>query len=158
MIKNKKIVYIIIAIYQLLGSILGIYALSLSIIHNELISILQNLIFISPIVVYSFLTSIAMILYINDSSKVLVFSYINQAIQIIQFKLAGYGVYIILGTSFQIGFVNNIFSEFFIDFELINANVNINLFSDLKGQMLLINLIPIIIILLLKYYDKKLSD
>lgn len=155
MIKYKKLIRTILAIYQILASLVGFYALVLSILSSDLMTNIMSFIFIFPILLFSFISSVAFLIYINNYKKVLIYTYINQAIQVVQFKFLGYGAYIILGTYAHFGYLNNGVAEFYYDYKLFTASVNVNLFSNLGGEMLLINLVPVLIICLIRYISSN---
>jgi hypothetical protein len=158
MSKYRKYIIVLISIYQIMASLLAIHTLAMSLITKSLLESISNLIFLSPIFIFSLLSSLALLLYINDFRKVLIFTYINQGVQIFQFKFLGSGFYIVFGTHLNFGYLNNYEPEFLFDFELFTTFAHFDINTGIEGTMFTINIIPILIILLLRYIAKANSD
>jgi len=146
-IKNTKITIIILAIYQILGGLAGLWITSWLLLNTQNISGGALLIFITAIFLYYFSIKCGSILLRYEYKRGLIYSMIHQALQIIGIGFGGYAYTYSSGGKLIFGpdFTNGI--NFRFDFALASQfNFSINI-AD-KVYFLYVNILALFLLYL----------
>ena len=147
---GKKIDWI--AYYQIGGGIIGAILLLKLILEQLKSSSISSLYFLLPILFFSF-SIFAGIYLLQRNRRGILLTHINQLIQIPQISLFGFSYQYFAGLFFGVGISNDLGIGF--NFSLPNFKF---VFTDSNNEFLfMVNLIPIILLILLKKFQKKIE-
>lgn len=147
-IKNTKRTTKIIALYQIIGGVMGIFLISYLLLRTEMINGPVLFIFLFAMFLYGFsIHSGNLLLQSTNRKKGLIYSAILQGLQIFSFAIGNYSYEFYSGLKATIGFG---FGDVFgFDFGLAISSFNIVINSGVDNYFLGINFIAIIILLIL---------
>jgi len=149
--KFEKYFKIILAIYQLIG---GIYGLFLLFSQGFSLILGHFLFFILGFLLFSF-SLICGFRLLFDKHNGYRLTMINQFLQIIKIKILGFGFEYFIGLPFIIGFTDTPKFKFFFDFELMFSSKVYFYINDNFEVSLILNIIPIVLIYLIIKYKLK---
>ena len=148
---NKKIDWI--AYYQIGGGIIGAVLLVMMTLEQVQTSSLSFLYFLIPILFFSFSVFAGIHLLKRHKSSTLI-TQINQVIQIPQLSLFGFSYQYFAGLFLGLGISN----ELGIGFNFSLPNFKFVLTNSNDEFLFMVNLIPIILVILLKKFQRKLEQ
>ena len=149
---NRKVFGISIAIYEILGGIIGLgFVYSLI---NEETSVGTILIIIMPIVALYLVSLMAGVFYFwkGNEWRFYFLSKLNLCFQVIQLVLAGVSFMFYYGPYLAIGFDGEY--NFHMKLEPLTLNFFVR-FGDTESQFIMINVIPIVLLIILRWMERN---